>query len=48
MACVIYSVNFKFNIIKYNAAAAALCNKTVSIFFISLINAITILIKITE
>ncbi|MCB2361154.1 hypothetical protein [Clostridium estertheticum] len=47
MACVIYSVNFKFNIIKYNAAAA-LCNKAVSIFFISLINAFTILIKITE
>ena len=46
MACVIYSVNFEFNIIKCNAVVD-FRNKAVSIFFISLINMSTILRRIT-
>jgi len=42
-----YSVNFEINNIKYNIAINYI-NKAISMFFVSLINVIIILRKITE
>jgi len=47
MICVFCSTNFEFNNNKYNTVID-FCNKTVSIFSISLINGINILRRIIE
>ncbi|GCD10318.1 hypothetical protein Ctaglu_19410 [Clostridium tagluense] len=47
MTCFFCVEKFKFNTIKYNTVGN-ICNKAVSIFSISLINIINILIRITK